>query len=445
MEALQPRAKMWNQAAQRCGKDPNTGEVAYGVDLLQQTKPNFTETQRYPWTMVHGFYASMGGFTFEVDHALAAFIPGYPQLTLTARGVALLAACGYAPNLSHEEIVDKSKANGLAKSLVCIQALWMALQITGRKMANLPITLLEINTLGHVLCALCIYVLWWNKPLAIKEPTRLQGDWTRPLLAYMFMSSRVSGQDQYRHRMFRFARTEPELKSLLFCPSQTADNASNQVKSCRSSQIPAGTGIDLECTVVGHFQRAQSRLGGQTEPASEPAKPTPAQLLRWRLAGEAIQQYPRIRERFKPVPLSTAGESHLLKPDRIEQLVTMKTQDWPAEDLLRRVPSLIMGMTVWFASMAYGGVHASAWNGPFPSLVEAYLWRFSALYIASSGLLWLSINVLAKVFPFIDEYWERVNSLRCHWPNFVVLGLSCFVCGLAYVVARIFLVVRGLC
>ncbi|KAF6239334.1 hypothetical protein HO173_002596 [Letharia columbiana] len=38
------------------------------------------------------------------------------------------------PNLSEEEIESKSKANGLAKALVCIQALWFIAQCLTRRM-----------------------------------------------------------------------------------------------------------------------------------------------------------------------------------------------------------------------------------------------------------------------------------------------------------------------
>ena len=37
------------------------------------------------------------------------------------------------PNLSEEEIRSKSKANGLAKALVCIQALWFIAQCLTRR------------------------------------------------------------------------------------------------------------------------------------------------------------------------------------------------------------------------------------------------------------------------------------------------------------------------
>ena len=105
----------------------------------------------YEWTMTHSFFASTGGFAFDTADDEPRYLPpGYKRLTLTARGVALLASCGHLPSVSEAEITDKRKANNVAKALVIIQASWMLLQDIGRLFAALPVTLLEVNTIAHV-------------------------------------------------------------------------------------------------------------------------------------------------------------------------------------------------------------------------------------------------------------------------------------------------------
>ena len=112
---------------------------------------NLPDRPSYEWTMTHSFFASTGGFAFDAADDDAQYLPtGLKRLTLTARGVALLASCGHLPNVSEAEITDKSKANNVAKALVIIQALWMLLQVIGRLFAALPVTLLEVNTIAHV-------------------------------------------------------------------------------------------------------------------------------------------------------------------------------------------------------------------------------------------------------------------------------------------------------
>ena len=39
---------------------------------------------------------------------------------------------------------------------------------------HIPISLLELNTFGHAVCALLIYFLWWNKPFDVDYPTVIQ-------------------------------------------------------------------------------------------------------------------------------------------------------------------------------------------------------------------------------------------------------------------------------
>lgn len=46
----------------------------------------------------------------------------------------------------------------------------MMIQTIARKVAGLPVTLLELNTLVHIGCAIILYLLWWCKPQDVSEP-----------------------------------------------------------------------------------------------------------------------------------------------------------------------------------------------------------------------------------------------------------------------------------
>lgn len=133
----------------------------------------------------------MGGFAFDsaLDNDGQEFLPGSPSLRFTSHAVHMMARFDKLPDVSSAEISDKSKADGLAKALVCLQATWMLLQTVARLAAGLPITLLEINTIGHCFCALIIYLIWWNKPLHVLEPIVLKGLWMRRFTSYSYMQS----------------------------------------------------------------------------------------------------------------------------------------------------------------------------------------------------------------------------------------------------------------
>ena len=143
--------RQWSSAklvSSLVNKQRQLGKQPYKVSVEEAVTADNTS---YEWTMTHSFFASTGGFAFEISDDEAQYLPnGCKRLTLTARGVAFLASCGHIPNVSKADITDKSKANNVAKALVIIQASWMLVQVIGRLLAGLPVTLLEVNTIAHV-------------------------------------------------------------------------------------------------------------------------------------------------------------------------------------------------------------------------------------------------------------------------------------------------------
>src|SRR5947207_12492831 len=85
----------------------------------------------HPWTIVHSYYAAMGGFAIDTSIEKSNFLPeNRARLTLTPDGILFLAKKEPAliPDLSEEDISDKSKASGLAKAIVCLQTFWFCTQ-----------------------------------------------------------------------------------------------------------------------------------------------------------------------------------------------------------------------------------------------------------------------------------------------------------------------------
>jgi len=144
--------------------------------------------------MIHGHFAAMGGFAFDTsDDDVNIFPGGRTRVTLTSIGVCLLAelAPELLPNLSPEQILDKSKSDGFGKAIACIQAFWFCIQCVSRLSAGLSVSLLELNTFAHALCALLCYMLWWNKPHDVHHPLTIQGSSMHQLAAAMVMRSSI--------------------------------------------------------------------------------------------------------------------------------------------------------------------------------------------------------------------------------------------------------------
>jgi hypothetical protein len=148
----------------------------------------------------------MGGFALDIRK----FHNTLEQGMLTTHGLLFLADQGYFFEISSETITDKSKANLLAKSLVCLQVLWVAGQTIERKIAGYPISLLEFHTLVHVFCALVMYALWIQKPYDVNEPTVISADVAENALAFIVASSRWEGKSGFLRTSCKAADLEDE-------------------------------------------------------------------------------------------------------------------------------------------------------------------------------------------------------------------------------------------
>jgi hypothetical protein len=166
---------------------------------------------------------------------------------------------------------------------------------------------------------------------------------------------------------------------------------------------------------------------------------SPVTEHRWALALKAINEYPFILEEQTLFTHEKGTCIHL----KSEEFLVRRVQNWPSNDLLRNVGGLMVGMVLWMASFAYGGIHASAWNDHFPSQVEKWIWRASATYIGFCGGLWIILNYLAQAYRPFNEFWERWMDGKGKWYHNVVIGSLVLLCGLSFCLARLYIVVEA--
>lgn len=121
------------------------------------------------WTTTHGFFISMGGFhSFNNRNKPGITLPPGPVIELVRKGLLI------PP--TEQEIKDRSKGDPFSKFLALVQTTWFAAQCIARHIEHLPITQLEIATLAYIVPIFGFYVCWWNKPLGVAEPVRVQSD-----------------------------------------------------------------------------------------------------------------------------------------------------------------------------------------------------------------------------------------------------------------------------
>ncbi|KAK4163011.1 hypothetical protein QBC43DRAFT_355375 [Cladorrhinum sp. PSN259] len=153
---------------------------------------NLSETRI--WTLIHSYYANMGGIQAPGREILAVERSGRrlrwetrSENVEVVRGDDFLPTHGTSDadeyfnlpplkqlDLSHRDIEDKSKFDWFAKTVAICQITWLVLYITTRRSTGLPVTQLEIATLSFYVLALCTYAVNWGKPRDIMIPTVLR-------------------------------------------------------------------------------------------------------------------------------------------------------------------------------------------------------------------------------------------------------------------------------
>jgi hypothetical protein len=106
----------------------------------------------------------MGGFMLYVD--------GKPRATLKPKELERFIHEGSVemPIITEADIKDRSKGDALSKGIAILQLAWFVLQLVARYVQNLPITLLELDTLALAALAGIAYGLWWKKPKDVRRP-----------------------------------------------------------------------------------------------------------------------------------------------------------------------------------------------------------------------------------------------------------------------------------
>ncbi|RYP53958.1 hypothetical protein DL768_001180 [Monosporascus sp. mg162] len=394
------------------------------------------------WTRMHSWYAVMGGFAIDLRNLPRDFVPGSPRSQiLSTDGLLLLARCKpeLIPDISEEEILDKSKADRLKKFIICLQAAWFSVSAIFRMARGYPIALLELNTFAHALCALLIYCIWWSKPLDVAGSTLIDGRLCDDIVAFLAMASHYNGRREMELFRYQPAKTsrprvrfDPKLASggrPYWTSSATLDCADDNGVQARLTIPEHDPGnLDRACQLPDAWrvlQMWQTLYGFCFEVRSEKPPRSPrsvkrrpyivlkaGDMLRWRRASQAVERFLRHEE---------AGQSYInfrgdsddieLNPDGVPDLLVDRIHNWPTNILSfskfrkRHLPTHI---ALILANAFYGGLHFVAADAPFGTETERKLW-----IISSSGLLASGPGAVLVLYSnfLIDPYYRFLRWL----------------------------------
>jgi hypothetical protein len=120
------------------------------------------------------------------------------------------------PEVTEEEIQDRSKGDWLSKGLVVGQTAWFIAQFVARLVQGLTVTELELVTLAFAALNGFMYFFWWNKPLDVRSPIAIK---------YLYPT-----QINRSNYLFFFRYVEGLTNLMFFCASESGNFADVQEK-----------------------------------------------------------------------------------------------------------------------------------------------------------------------------------------------------------------------
>ncbi|KAK0383822.1 hypothetical protein NLU13_9733 [Sarocladium strictum] len=369
-------------------------EMAATTGYDSSTAPAEDEQERRkvrqpsPWTHLHSWYALMGGYVVEDtadDDFKFPFPNGLTRLTLTTNAVRLLARDdpNVFPQITNSEILDKSKSNGLAKLIVCLQALWFCVCVGGRLVQRLPLTVLELNTAAHCICTLLCYMFWWNKPFDIVEPTKilLTEGHARQRIAQMCVESSVGRYADREESVY--AKGSVFLRTYSNIANRHFNTGWDRLHEEDLAVIHCNHGSDPLIVVRGEARRPSRQIEVYHARAIV-GRDLPTEFLEIEAVG--------IRDLVALVDLYRLADLRTGQPDAAAFLHPSfaERSDYEPDWVVKTAPNgpgmaeltELLGTSGWTflaTCVVYAGVHSTAWNGPFGSRPELYLWRAGVL------------------------------------------------------------------
>ena len=119
------------------------------------------------WTMQQAFFAEMGGFMLHPKDSR--------PFPVNNRHIQWLVMNGFMeiPPITTRKIWDRSKADHLIKSIVCVQICWLMITVIARVIQKIAVTTLELATVSIVFCTIATFFCWLHKPTDVRTPIDL--------------------------------------------------------------------------------------------------------------------------------------------------------------------------------------------------------------------------------------------------------------------------------
>lgn len=304
--------------------------------------------------MAQAFYLGMLGVRYRYGPTASRVLwPGQFAWLLNNKLVRWDDICG-PWGLAAESIHDKSKADGLVKLAALFQVVWFTLQCITRGSHGLPLAALEVMTLAYVVVMVVTYFFWWIKPKDIATASYVE----------------LPQMDIEQWEVFESLTMENTYDVLDPMASWNPNIAWYLIaRDCKDDEVlvmPQGNGEGVS---------PELWQGDALVPESL----APEFLAPVCLAPE-IMNSPDYQPEKSVVHRARALQLHTLHQE--EEEVSGVITEWDSG----------LYMTKWWPLIcligaSFGAVHMIAWYSVFPTSMELWLWRASALVSVAMSIL----------------------------------------------------------
>lgn len=247
-----------------------------------------------------------------------------------------------------------------AKGLAILQGGWVIIQAIARTAQGLPLAPLEIFTLAFVVSTAMSYYFWWRKPQHVSTPTVLEClvPMARIRAEAGCPPDVVEGDTpmDFVEKQFQFWKRRPMFEEF------DLDRGSEQTKEAKSP--------------------GRKVLGSKTSAGGDGH------------AGEGLA---------RP---NAEAETTIRSVNVIRQRI-------PDDSILpNRLPLKLIVLLI-IPSVLHGAIHLIAWNHPFPTQTELYLWRTSIIALLTTSCLSVGVMRILGLAGYQGRYtlvWVWVNA-----------------------------------
>ena len=321
--------------------------------------------REHGWTMAHGFFIGMGGFTLHDQTGTAVQILEWEELEkLYNEGKVAW------PSITEEEIRDKSKGDYLSKGIVLVQMSWFIIQFILRIAYRLAVTEFEVTTLAFAVISGATYYLWWHKPLGVRCSVPV----------------------------YLLPQLNPDPESLA--------PISEEIQILEQSPI------------VSNPNYREPNSSSTSEPNNTRVKQLPAFIQQRQKHGIffILADVFIHNSLLASVQASGAIFSSITLYDPSPPCVHTFYSPW---DHTNQSHFFLISFPICIA-IVFGGIHCIAWSFPFPSLGERLAWRISAVYISVDPILFGLLIIM-------DNYYQATLLNICIKVLFISVSSMYFV------------------